>query len=1031
MKSNLRDMVRGGIVWVMSLAFVALTACSDGDKTAGGSTEDAGIIADLDVAGLAQKGPFVKGSKVTVQGIDCKTFELTDEIYEGKVKSDKGDFTIDGVSLKSTCALFEVTGKYRNEITGKKSSEELTLHALTNLKDRKNVNINVLTELEYERLMYLVTEKGKKFADAKERAEKEVLAAFGIEGNFGNSEDLTIFESGDGNAALLAVSVLMQAKTDDAGLATRIEKFADSFAETGKWNDDKTKATIEEWQVVATADGTLDSIRKNVESWGYADVVPAFEKYVEAFGDTVILSSDSLPSSSSTPVENLSSSSVTLAVPCKTETEDNCEYGTLTDERDGQTYKTVKIGDQVWMAENLNIAAPNSYCYHDSAEYCSKYGRLYNWAGAMDAEGKWSTNSVNCRYTGECSPTYPVRGACPEGWHLPDSTEWGKLLTAVGGLDVAAKMLKSTSGWQDCEEENCNGTDAYGFSALPAGYMDRYGSAFTYYEGVSTGFYTSTQVDKNDAYRVYLYRNNVVNFTSDIKAAGFSVRCVKDDVSVPESSSSEIATTSSSSRNSSSSASETVLNSYEKEAYLNPEIKYDSIVDSRDGQVYKTVKIGDQVWMAQNLNYADSAKTPSLLGRSWCYNDSSKNCEKYGRLYTWAAAMDSVETGCGYSESGTGCYRTTDVQGICPSDWHLPSFDEWEVLYVYAGEEYISGRTLKSKKGWKDDGNGFDDYGFSAIPAGEKDSYRFYDEGMHASFWSSSEFDWYASEEAYYLDLSYSNLHAEIPTYVKYHARSIRCIKDGSASTLSSSSSGNSGDALNFDWSVSKESYLNPKINYDTFVDDRDGKTYKTVKIGKQVWMAENLNYADSVKTPSLKKQSWCYDDDEAHCDVAGRLYTWAAAIDSVALAMDKENPQNCGSMGPCELPEKVQGICPNGWHLPSKDEWGIMLAESSENPLRANAKYFKSSIGWCGDEKSTDDFGFSALPAGYVNIFGFSVEDEHAYRNAGYTSYWWSADEDSDGLNGGVMSIQCIDKNAEVSDAAKVAGNPVRCVKD
>ena len=240
-------------------------------------------------------------------------------------------------------------------------------------------------------------------------------------------------------------------------------------------------------------------------------------------------SSDSkVTSSSSAKQKEDKRSNLLDSLSCKTKTEDNCEYGTLTDERDGQTYKTVKIGDQVWMAENLNIAAPNSYCYHDSAEYCSKYGRLYNWAGAMDAEGKWSTNSVNCRYTGECSPTYPVRGACPEGWHLPDSTEWGKLLTAVGGLDVAAKMLKSTSGWQDCEEENCNGTDAYGFSALPAGYMDRYGSAFTYYEGVSTGFYTSTQVDKNDAYRVYLYRNNVVNFTSDIKADGFSVRCVKD-----------------------------------------------------------------------------------------------------------------------------------------------------------------------------------------------------------------------------------------------------------------------------------------------------------------------------------------------------------------------------------------------------------------------------------------------------------------------------------------------------------------------
>ncbi len=717
MKSNLSDMFRGGIVWAMSLALAStfLTACSDDKGVAGGSTEDAGIIANLNVAGLTQKGPFVKGSEVTVQGIDCKTMKLTNEHFEGKVKSDKGDFAIEGVSLKSTCALFEVTGVYLNEFTGKESSEGLTLHALTDLKDRKNVNINVLTELEYERLMYLVTEKGKKFAEAKERAEKEVLAAFGIECDFGNSEDLTIFESGDGNAALLAVSVLMQAETDDAGLAKRIEKFADSFAETGKWNDDKTKATIEEWQVVATADGTLDSIRKNVESWGYADVVPAFEKYVEAFGDTVILSSDSLPSSSSTQVEDLSSSSVTLVAPCKTETEDNCEYGTLTDERDGQTYKTVKIGDQVWMAENLNIDAANSCCYHDSAEYCSKYGRLYNWAGAMDAEGKWSTNSVNCRYTGECSPTYPVRGACPEGWHLPDSTEWGKLLTAVGGLDVAAKMLKSTSGWQDCEEENCNGTDAYGFSALPAGYMDRYGYAFTYYEGVSTGFYTSTQVDKNDAYRVYLYHNNVVNFTSDIKADGFSVRCVKDDVSAPESSSSS----------QSSSSSVALATPCKTETEDNCE--YGTLTDFRDGQTYKTVKIGDMVWMAENLNYAYLQPTDSLDSTSFCYNDSLEYCEKYGRLYTWAAAVDSAGLissegkGCGYYAQ---CTFARHIRGVCPEGWHVADTTEWQTLIaMVSGDDMTAGRLLKSSSGWKEnnygkESNGVDAFGFAVLPAG-------------------------------------------------------------------------------------------------------------------------------------------------------------------------------------------------------------------------------------------------------------------------------------------------------------------------
>ena len=89
---------------VLLAACAMFWACSDDKSVAGGSTEDAGIIAikNLDVAGLTQKGPFVKGSAVTVQGIDCKTLQLTDEHFEGEVKSDKGDFTVKDVSLKST-----------------------------------------------------------------------------------------------------------------------------------------------------------------------------------------------------------------------------------------------------------------------------------------------------------------------------------------------------------------------------------------------------------------------------------------------------------------------------------------------------------------------------------------------------------------------------------------------------------------------------------------------------------------------------------------------------------------------------------------------------------------------------------------------------------------------------------------------------------------------------------------------------------------------------------------------------------------
>ena len=231
-------------------------------------------------------------------------------------------------------------------------------------------------------------------------------------------------------------------------------------------------------------------------------------------------SSSSVKSSSSSAK---SSSSVTLATPCKTETDDNCEYGELVDDRDGQTYKTVKIGDQWWMAENLNYEGGDSYCYNDSAEYCAKYGRLYDWATVMDSVGTWSTNGKGCGEGLECSPTYPVRGVCPEGWHLPSKAEWNTLFTAVGGQSTAGKVLKSTSGWYD----NDNGTDAFGFLVLPAGSRFYYGSY--YGEGGNAYFWNSTESRSGSAYNMYLYCDDVYAYLGGIdKGYGYSVRCLKD-----------------------------------------------------------------------------------------------------------------------------------------------------------------------------------------------------------------------------------------------------------------------------------------------------------------------------------------------------------------------------------------------------------------------------------------------------------------------------------------------------------------------
>ena len=237
-------------------------------------------------------------------------------------------------------------------------------------------------------------------------------------------------------------------------------------------------------------------------------------------------SSKSKSSSSATS----SSSSLVGRIPCDINTDEDC----FKDERDGQTYRTVKIGSQTWMAENLNYAYlqptdeldSSSFCYKDSAEYCEKYGRLYQWRAAMDSAGTWSSNGKGCGYGKTCSPTYPVRGICPEGWYLPTRSEWYTLFTALGGQSMANKMLKSTSGWDDYDGENGDGTDAYAFSALPAG-LRSYGGDFSN-EGNRAYFWSSTENNSYDAYFMNLNYYNYADLYTLYKSFGFSVRCVKD-----------------------------------------------------------------------------------------------------------------------------------------------------------------------------------------------------------------------------------------------------------------------------------------------------------------------------------------------------------------------------------------------------------------------------------------------------------------------------------------------------------------------
>ena len=175
----------------------------------------------------------------------------------------------------------------------------------------------------------------------------------------------------------------------------------------------------------------------------------------------------------------------------------SCVENMMVDLRSFQVYRTVKIGEQVWMAENLNYEIEGSYCYKDDSKNCEKYGRLYKWNVAMTA--------------------------CPRGWHLPTMAEFETLFDAVGGKEAAGRMLKSISGWRD----DGNGTDAFGFSALPAGI--RRDNGFFSYGGYRAYFWSSTKNDDFDAYSmalIYGYYDAFLN--GHYKRYGFSVRCLRD-----------------------------------------------------------------------------------------------------------------------------------------------------------------------------------------------------------------------------------------------------------------------------------------------------------------------------------------------------------------------------------------------------------------------------------------------------------------------------------------------------------------------
>lgn len=245
------------------------------------------VISVEDVSGFSQKGPFLLGSEVVAYELqNGRTLKQTGKQFHGKISDNKGSFNIRTIKVASQYAFLAAKGFYRNEVSGEVSGQQITLNALTDLRNRNIVNINVLTHLEYDRIIELVTKEQYTVREAKKKAEEEIFKIFHMDSLKieGVSEDFSIGGSGTGDAALLAISVLLQRELSEAEMQSLITSMSEAIAKEGSLKNDSFQMAMADWvSNVELTDG-YKPIRENVKNWKLSvNEVPDFETLLHHF----------------------------------------------------------------------------------------------------------------------------------------------------------------------------------------------------------------------------------------------------------------------------------------------------------------------------------------------------------------------------------------------------------------------------------------------------------------------------------------------------------------------------------------------------------------------------------------------------------------------------------------------------------------------------------------------------------------------------------------------------------------------------
>ena len=657
--------------------------------------------------GFTQKGPFVKGATVTLQELeDGRTLKLGTANFSTSTVNDSGHYKIAAISLASQYALLQVKGYYNNEITGGKSDAELTLNAMVNMLKQKTANINLLTHLEYNRARSLVTLEEKTADYAKKRAWSEILAMFYIDAEGKKYfEDMKLLDADENAAILLGISVLLQGDNTTSELAALLARISSDIESDGTWDEESTKARLADW---AESFDRSVTIRANLDSLNISTAID-FEKYLTNFwvheyglGPCVAvrykeIAQDTSPSSSNFGVHYYCDANGWRKATDIEKDTYGWSAGTEGQVKQGNVNKDKYYiyGNGEWLAYLNEVEKKIGVCTASREGEVRKSGNTYyicrskiwniatpyeyntyGWRAGVEGEVREGEGKTGEYYifTDGNWVEYPIGhdlGICTTSREKEIGPSGGIYYICRSKSWVEATLLEYDTYGYAC---NDNGSILDG-KVIPA----------------------NKYVCDRGAFRAA----NEQELLRGEGCTGYTLwKTVRKAYTATQDS----------------------LYACTETGWVDSlDIHYDIMTDLRDYKTYKIVKIGSQTWMAENLNYSDSATYSGSKWRSKCFKDSISYCTKYGRLYNWAAAMDSAGTfstsgkGCGYNRT---CSPTYPVRGICPEGWHLPTETEWKSLSKV--ENYPSALLAKGNPKWPDATN---TSGFSTLYA---EGYRYY-----------------------------------------------------------------------------------------------------------------------------------------------------------------------------------------------------------------------------------------------------------------------------------------------------------------